>query len=132
MVKATPSIPLERLSGSKTELMIDLSKLVENRGSALLMAMPCPWCAEVASYTFLSLETPQMRILRGTQLYTIQDPMNGILQSWTLHTYQVMGSLLGPMTQLRHLPLTLNLMNLGITPIEQSNLSISWMTHPNK
>ena len=29
-----------------------------------------PWCAEVASCTFLSLESPQMRILRGTQLYT--------------------------------------------------------------
>ena len=34
MVKGTPSIPLDRLSGSKTQLMIDLSKLVENRGSA--------------------------------------------------------------------------------------------------
>ena len=48
-VKDTPSIPLDRLSGSKTQLMTDLSKLVENRGSALLMAMPCPWCPEVAS-----------------------------------------------------------------------------------
>ena len=37
----TPSIPLDRLSGSKTQLMIGLSKLVENKGSAPLMAMPC-------------------------------------------------------------------------------------------
>ena len=48
MVKATPSIPLDRLSGSKTQLMIDLSKFVANRGSAPLMAMPCHWFAEVA------------------------------------------------------------------------------------
>ena len=67
-----------------------------NKGSAPLMAMPCPWCAEVASCTFLSLESPEMQILRGTQLYTLQDPMNGILLSWTLHTHLVMGSLLGP------------------------------------
>ena len=37
----TPSIPLDRLSGSKTLLMIGLSMLVENRGSAPLMAMLC-------------------------------------------------------------------------------------------
>ena len=42
MVNATLSIRLDRLSGSKTQLMTDLSKLVVNRGSAPLMAMPCP------------------------------------------------------------------------------------------
>ena len=83
MVKATPSSPLDRLSGSKTQLMTGLFKLVENKGLALLMAMPCPWWAEVTSCTFLSFKSPQTRILRGIQLYTLQDPMNGILQSWT-------------------------------------------------
>ena len=66
------------------------------RGSAPLMAMPCPWCAEVASCIFPSLESPEMHTLKGTQLYILQDPMNGILLSWTLHTHLVMGSLLGP------------------------------------
>ena len=64
MVKATPSIPLDRLSGSKTQLMTDMSKLVINRGSAPLMAMPCSWFVEVLFF----LTNPQMRILRGTQL----------------------------------------------------------------
>ena len=132
MVKATTSIPLDRLSGSKTQLMTGLSKLVGNRGSALLMAIPCLKCADVASCTFLSLESLKMRILRLTQMYTLQDPMNGILQSWTLHTNLVIGSLLGPMTTLRGLPLTLTLMQLGTTPIGQSKHSISWMTHPKK
>ena len=62
MVKDTPSIPLDRLSGSKTQLMIGLSKLVGNWGSTLLMAMLCPWCAQVASCTFFSLENPHMRL----------------------------------------------------------------------
>ena len=31
-----------QIEWSKTQLMIDLSKLVANRGSAPLMAMPCP------------------------------------------------------------------------------------------
>ena len=92
MVKNTPSIPLDRLSGSKTQLMIDLSKLVENRGSGLLMVILCPWCAEVALCTFLSLESLQTMALRGTQLYTSQDPMMGILLSWTLATHLVMGA----------------------------------------
>ena len=61
-VKAPPSIPLDRLSASRTQLMTDLSKLVVNRGSAPLMALPCPWFAEVASCTFLYLANPQMRI----------------------------------------------------------------------
>ena len=126
MVDDTPQIPLDRLSGSKTHLMIGLSKLVDNRGSALLMTMPCLYCAEVASCTFLSLENPQTRIMRDIQLYSLQDPMNGILQSWDF-TYD--GSLLSPITPM--LPLTLTLMNLGITPIGQSKLSISWMTHPS-
>ena len=46
----------------KTQLMTDLSKLMVNRGSTPLMAMPCLWFAEVASCTFLSLENPLMRI----------------------------------------------------------------------
>ena len=41
MERDTPSIPLDRLSGSKTQLLIGLPKLVENKESALLMAMPC-------------------------------------------------------------------------------------------
>ena len=51
--------------------------------------------------------------------------------SRTLHTHLVMGSLLGPMTTLRDFAFE-TLMNLGITPIGQSKLSISWMTHPNQ
>ena len=62
----------------------------------------------------------------------LTDPMNGILQSRTFLTHLRMGSLLGPMTPLRGLPLTLTLMNLRITPIGQSKLLIYWMTHPNK
>ena len=38
-------------------------------------------------------------------LSTLQGPMNGILQSWTIPTHLVMGSLLGPMTLMRDLPL---------------------------
>ena len=131
MVKNTPSIPLDRLSGSKTQLMIDLSKMVVNRGSGLLMVILCPWCAEVALCTFLSLESLQTMALRGTQLYTSQDPMMGILLSWTLATHLVMGSLFGPLATLR-VSFDLILMNLEITPIGQSKLSISWMIHPNE
>ena len=65
--KATPSIPLDRLSGSKTQLMTDLSKLVVNRGSVPLSAIPCPWFAEVASCSYLYLANPQIRIYRHTQ-----------------------------------------------------------------
>ena len=56
-------------------------------------------------------------------------PMNGILQSWTIPTNLVMGSLLGPMTLMRDLPLVLTLMNVGITPKLQYKLSVFWMTH---
>ena len=42
MVKATPSIHLDRLSDSETQLVIDLSKLVVTRGSAPLIAMQMP------------------------------------------------------------------------------------------
>ena len=125
MVKDTPSIPLDRLSGSKTQMMTDLSKLVENSGSALLMPMPCSWCAEVALCTFLFLESLQMRILRGIQLSTSQDPMNGIHQSWIFLTHLVIGSNDPP----ERFAFDHNFMN---TPIGQSRLSISWMTHPNK
>ena len=54
--------------------------------------------------------------------------MNGILLSWTIHTHLVMGSLLGPMTLMRDLPLILTLMSLGITPKGQYKLSVIWMT----
>ena len=37
-------------------------QLVVNRGSAPLMAMSCPWYAEVASCTYLYLANPQMQI----------------------------------------------------------------------
>ena len=68
---------------------------------------------------------------RGTQLCTLQDLMNGILLSWTIPTHLVMGSLLGPMTLIRDLPLIITLMSLGIIPKGQYKLSVFWMTlHP--
>ena len=58
--------------------------------------------------------------------------MNGIYLSWTILTHLVMGSLIGPMTLMRDMPLIPILMNLGITPKGQSKLSASWMTlHPH-
>ena len=46
-------------------------------------------------------------------------------------THLVMGSLLGPMTLIRDLPLILTLMSLGITPTVKYKLSLLWMTlHP--
>ena len=67
----------------------------------------------------------------AVQLYTLQDPMNGIPLSWTIPTHLVMGSLHGPMTLVRDLPLILMLMSLGITPKGQYKLSVFWMTlHP--
>ena len=75
------------------------------------------------------LGKPTDTIWRGTQLYTLQGPMNGILQSCTILTHLVMGSLLGPMTLMRDLPLILTLMSLGITCKAQYNLSVFWMTH---
>ena len=48
--------------------------------------------------------------------------MNGIPQSWTIPTHLVMGSLLGPATLMRDLPLILTLMSLGISPKEQYTL----------
>ena len=51
--------------------------------------------------------------------------------SWIIPTHLVMGSLLGPMTLMRDLPLFLTLMSLGITPKRQYKLSAFWMTlHP--
>ena len=58
-------------------------------------------------------------IWKGTQLYTLQGPMNGITQSWIIPTHLVMGSLLGPLTLMRDLPLILSFMNLGIAPKRQ-------------
>ena len=49
--------------------------------------------------------------------------------AWTIPTHLVMGSFLGPMTLMRDFPLTLILMNLGITPKRQSKCSAFWMTH---
>ena len=117
MVKDTPSIPLDRLSGSRTQLMTDLSKLVGNRGSALLMAMPCRGCFMCLSL----LGKPSDEDLERYPAVHLTGPMNGILQSWTFLTHLVMGSLLGPMTPWRGLLLTLTLMNFGITPIGQPN-----------
>ena len=51
-------------------------------------------------------------------------PHYGILLSWTIPTHLVMGSLHGPMTLMRGLPLILTLMSLGITPKGQYKLSI--------
>ena len=67
------------------------------------------------------LGNPTDKILRGTQLYTLQDPMNGIHLSWTIPNHLVMGSLHGPMTLMRGLPLIPTLMSLGITPKGQYN-----------
>ena len=54
-----------------------------------------------------------------------------IFLSWTIPTHLVMGSLHGPMTLMRDLPLILTLMSLGITPKGQYKLSVFWMTlHP--
>ena len=55
-------------------------------------------------------------------------PMNGTPQSWTIPTHLVMGSLLGPMTLMRDLPLIKTLMSLGITPKGQYKLTVFWMT----
>ena len=90
-------------------------------------AMPLT-CRGVLMY-FSILGKPTEEIWRGTQLYTLQDPMIGILQSWTIPTHLVMGSLHGPMTPMRDLPLILTLMSLGITPKGQYKLSVFWMTH---
>ena len=80
---------------------------------------------------YLSILGKPIRIWRGTQLCTLQDPMNGILLSWTIPTHLVMGSLHGPMTLMRDLPLIPTLMSLGITPKGQSKLSVFLMTlHP--
>ena len=58
-------------------------------------------------------------------------PTNGILQSWTIPTHLVMGSLHGPMTLMRDLPLIPTLMSLVIAPKGQYRLSAFWMTlHP--
>ena len=58
-------------------------------------------------------------------------PMNGILLSWTIPTHLVIGSLHGPMTLMRDLPLIPTLMSLGITPKGKFRLSAFWMTlHP--
>ena len=58
----------------------------------------------------------------------LTEPMNGIIQSWTIPTHLVMGSLLGPMTLMRDFPLILTLMSLGIMPKGQYKLSVFWMT----
>ena len=77
------------------------------------------------------LGKPMDNDLESTQLYTLQDPMDWILQSWTIHTQKVMGSLHGPMTLMRGLPLIPTLMSLLITPKGQSRPSVFWMTlHP--
>ena len=68
---------------------------------------------------------------KDLQRYPVVHPMNGTLQSWTIPTHLVMGSLLGPMTLMRDLPLILTLMSLGIIPKGQYKLPVFWMTqHP--
>ena len=75
------------------------------------------------------LGKPTDRDLERYPSVHLQGPMNGTLQSWTIPTHLVMGSLLGPMTLLRDLPLTLTLMSLVITPKGQYKLLVFWMTH---
>ena len=67
----------------------------------------------MVSCTFVSLVNPLIQIWRGTQLYTLQGPMKGILQSRTIPTHLVMGSFLGPMTLMRDLPLILTFDEFG-------------------
>ena len=74
------------------------------------------------------LGKPTDKDLERYPAVTLQDPMNGILRSWTIPTHLVMGSLLAPMTLMRDLPLILTLMSLGITPKGQYRLSVFWMT----
>ena len=58
-------------------------------------------------------------------------PHDEILLSWTIPTHLVMGSLHGPMTLIRDLPLILTLMSLVITPKGINRFSVFWMTlHP--
>ena len=54
--------------------------------------------------------------------------MNEILQSWTILTHLVMGSLLGPMTLMRDLPLILTLMSLVM---RLSGVGLLSYTHKN-
>ena len=70
---------------------------------------------------FLSLVNPVIKTWRGRQLCTLQDPRNRILQSWTIHTHLVMGSLLGPMTLMKDLALILTLMSLRLHPKGHTN-----------
>ena len=50
---------------------------------------------------------------------------HGILQSWTILTHLVMGSLLGTMTLMRDLPLILTLMSLALHPKGNTNSQYS-------
>ena len=68
-----------------------------------------------------------LMIWRGNQLSTLQGPMNGVLQSWTIPTHLVMESLLGPMTLMRDLPFDPNFDEFG--DYGQYKLSVFWMTH---
>ena len=72
------------------------------------------------------LGNPLIKIWRGTQLCTLQDTMNGIHLSWTIPPpHLVMGSLHGPMTLMRALPLILTLMSLGLHPKGNTNSQYS-------
>ena len=90
-------------------------------------AMPLT-CRGGLMYLSLLGKPTDQDLQRGTQLSTLQDPMNGIHLSWTILTHLVMGSPLGPITLMRDMPLILILMNLGITPRGQFKVSASWMT----
>ena len=93
-------------------------------------AMPFT-CRGGLMYLSILEKNQLIKIWRDTQLCTFQDPMNGILLSWAIPTHLVMGSLLGPMTLMRDLPLIPTLMSLGITPKGQYKLLAFWMTlHP--
>ena len=60
---------------------------------------------------------------------TLQGPMNGILQSWTILTHLVMGSITGPMTSDERFAFDPNFDEFEITPKGQYKLSVFWMTH---
>ena len=67
-----------QLSGLETLLMINLSRLVDNRGSALFMAIPCLWFVKVASCTLTSLVNLLMRTFRLIPLFISLILTNGI------------------------------------------------------
>ena len=123
MVKATPSIYLERLSEQNS---VD-DRSVQGGGKPRIctidgyaMLLTCR-----GGLMYLSvLGTPTDKDLERYQAVHLTGPHEWDFLSWTSPTYLVMGSLFCPITLMRDLPLILILMNLGITHKGQFKLSI--------